>query len=413
MTTAGSRQAPDQIAVANAHAKVVLSRLQNQGLLTATEPERDNELGLTLVDLDTAAVEAQAEQIRRAGAAAASGADADQVVAGGPTPDLTVVLRDLYQQFSSAYGGWVPTMGTNRMVVGTAHNINGGGQGDPKPSDQPLLQSPPELGAFVRIGVADTGPYLRNVLDGSCLVPRTQQWSATGGTAPVASGHGTFVAGLILQQAPGSTIVATQILDESGQADSWAVAKVLVRLARAGIQVLNLSIQCRTADNQKPLVLSTAIDRLGQAIQVVAAAGNHDPRKRDEALLPVWPAAFDDVLAVTADDQRYEIPDWSTAADLPWVDCVAPGVDVVSTYPPLILSDIRDGVAPVDDEAKGSLVSWSGTSFAAATVTGLIAAEMSRTGADARSATARLLRDAPRPDSGPPRLAGPSATGLA
>jgi subtilisin family serine protease len=190
--------------------------------------------------------------------------------------------------------------------------------------------------------------------------------------------------------------VATQILDESGEADSWDVAKALVRFARAGIQVLNLSIECSTADNAPPLVLSTAIDRLGWSVQVVAAAGNHNPKDAAGARRPVWPAAFDDVLAVTAHDAKDAIPDWSTTPELPWVDCVASGVDVVSTFPPLILSDVQEGIATVGDKAEDSLVSWSGTSFAAATVTGLIAAEMSSTGAGARAATARLLRDARR-----------------
>jgi membrane-anchored mycosin MYCP len=392
MTTAGPRQAKDQIVVANAHVGVVLPKLQE--LVSTTEPERSDELGLTLIDLNAAAVAARALEIRTANPDVVR--DAGQVVAGGPSADLSVVIGDLYRQFVAAYSGWVPIMGTNRVVVGPAHNINGGGQGDPRPSDGPLLRPSAELGAFVRVGMADTALYFHQMLDGSCLAPRDHRWAATAATAPVASGHGTFVAGLILQQAPGATVVATQILDESGEADSWDVAKALVRFARAGIQVLNLSIECSTADNAPPLVLSTAIDRLGWSVQVVAAAGNHNPTDAAGARRPVWPAAFDDVLAVAAHDANDAIPDWSTTPELPWVDCVASGVDVVSTFPPLILSDVQDGIATVGDKAEDSLVSWSGTSFAAATVTGLIAAEMGSTGADARAATARLLRDARR-----------------
>jgi subtilisin family serine protease len=201
---------------------------------------------------------------------------------------------------------------------------------------------------------------------------------------------------MILQTAPGATIIFEKILDDNGDGDSWEVAKRLVRFARAGVKVINLSIGFQTFDNHPPIVLSTAIDRLGSGVQVVAAAGNHDPTTANDGRSPTWPAGFDDVLAVAARAADDSVPSWSTPPNLPWVDCVALGEDVVSTYPPL---------AAVDAAPDDAFVTWSGTSFAAATVTGLIAAEIGRTGADARTATARLLDRALKQVQGKPCLA--------
>ena len=398
MTTTGQRQAPDQIVVAGAHVRSVLQKLDESGIAHEVKEDSD-ELGLTLIDLAHDSVAAGARRVRAENGRLAADAVKHGEIAGGPSPDLTVVLKDLYENFRAdpRYGGWVPTMGSNRIVIGPAHNINGGGEGGPRRADGALLRRSAGLGGFVRIGVADTAMYLHTLLDGSCLAARSQRWTPVDDRAPLASGHGTFVAGLILQQAPGATLVAEQILDADGQADSWEVAKSLVRFSRAGLQVLNLSIECATADGEAPLVLSTAIDRLGSGIQVVAAAGNHDPENEaDDLRVPVWPAALDDVLAVTAHDGTDRIPDWSAPVDLPWVDCAARGVDLVSVYPPLRLSRVRGGLAEVGAEAEDALVSWSGTSFAAATVTGLIAVEIGQSGATAREATARLLREAKR-----------------
>lgn len=399
MTTSAARQAPDQIVVANAHVNVVLAAIQNLGI-PVTVADTDADLGLTLVDLDTDAIDNAARNLPSTDVAA--GPD-------GARLDLVVVLKELYRGFHERYAGWHPTMGTNRILVGTAHNINGGGEGDPRlSSPAEMHQAQADLGAYVRVGVADTSVYVNAQLGGSCLATQSERWTADAPTAPIASGHGTFVAGLILQYAPSAELVAEQVLGRSGNADSWTVAKRLVRLARSGIHVVNTSFQCNPVDGQEPLVLATAIQRLGPNVQIVAAAGNHDPKNAaDDPNAVYWPAASPDVLAVTAHDAHNTVPNWGAPAELPWVDCVANGDHVASTYPPLRLDETEQGSAPIDPAEKEVVASWSGTSFAAAAVSGLIAAEMSSTRADARSATEELLKRAEAAGqliSGKPRL---------
>jgi membrane-anchored mycosin MYCP len=386
MTTPSTpRNAPDQLVVANTHVRVVRAKLADLAIPVPAE-EADGALGLTLMDLDSDAVERAAAEL-----------PTDDVVlgAGGARRALAVVLKEMYRSFRQDYAGWYPTMGTNRILVGTAHNINGGGEGDPRLTKQGLVRNNPELGAGVRVGLADTAVYEHPDFARFLLATPDELWKPRQGAAAVASGHATFVAGLIHQFAPAAELEVEQVLGQDGNADSWTVAKRLVGLAGSGIQVLNLSLQCSPADQEPPLVLSRAIQRLGPQVQVVAAAGNHDAQNPDDNPKTVyWPGAYDEVLAVTARDADNAIPDWSAPAELPWVDCVALGADVVSTYPPLDVSDARDGIAAVDPDSKGVTVSWSGTSFAAAKVSGLIAAQMSSSGADARSATAQLLENA-------------------
>jgi subtilisin family serine protease len=379
-------EAPDEIVVANTHLRVVRAKLADLRVGIPAE-ETDGLLGLTLLKLDSDTVERAA--------AALPGEDVI-VGAGGARQALSVVLREMYRWFRQEYAGWYPTMGTNRILVGTAHNINGGGEGLPRPAKRGLVERDPELGTGVRVGLADTAVYEHPAFGGSLLFSADELWRPDRGHAAVASGHATFVAGLIHQFAPATKLEVEQVLGQDGSADSWSVAKRLVGLAGSGIRVLNLSLQCSPADQEPPLVLTRAIQRIGPDVQVVAAAGNSDARDANDGTRKTvyWPAAYEEVLAVTARDADDRIPDWSAPPDLPWVDCVALGADVVSTYPPLDVANAKDGLAAFVPEAAAAIVSWSGTSFAAAKVTGLIAAEMSSSGADAREATAHLMERA-------------------
>ncbi len=125
---------------------------------------------------------------------------------------------------------------------------------------------------------------------------------------------------------------------------------------------------------------------------IVAAAGNHG--KTDQHHTPVWPAALPDVVAVGASSE----PGSEFSPNLPWVTCTAPGVNVVGAYlhhavtmptrlPPRLAREDTDArmlpagrIAPQDTTGDpvrfDGYARWSGTSFAAATVSGAVAAAM-------------------------------------
>jgi hypothetical protein len=296
--------------------------------------------------------------------------------------NLDRFLKALREYLALEYGGWTPTLGKNRLLgpVEGGGQISHSGEDDPEPGDAPQisrLARRPGLG--VRVGVLDTAVFQHPYVQGRCVgtaadVVEEEPKSSVGW-------HGTFVTGLVLQQAPGCTVeVRKALVDEGGTAPSWDVAKKIVELGRTGLDVLNLSMVCWTENNQPPLVLAAAIDRLDPDTVVVAAAGNHgnldEGKFSGQRNKPAWPAALDDVVAVGAADDNGE-PAKFTPADAPWVDLWSNGVKVSSAFATGVRQAAQNAQpaqnAPAPTEFQG-YAEWSGSSFAAALVSGAIAA---------------------------------------
>ena len=388
----GSRNAyySTELVVALEHVDEVARTLQHLGVALGDVRHSDG-LGLALVPL-------RDDRAAAASVVAAAGLDqAPHVV--GLDSDMDRLLVGVRDYFARRYAGWVPTLGKNRLlgdVIGS-WKISHGGTLFPEATHQRLPERPSQPGRGVRVGVLDTSIAAHPWLAGGWVASSQDVWTASG-PAPVVAGHATFVTGLVLQQAPGSVVEVRQVLsDEDGAADSWTVANEIVELGRAGVDILNLSLVCHTEDGQAPLALSTAVERLDPGTVVVAAAGNHgdtDEGDDENRRKPAWPAALDHVVAVGAADAQ-GTPAGFTPADVPWVDVLAPGVDVVSTY---LEGDVEleEGAAPRRFEG---FASWSGTSFAAASVSGAVAARTRPGRVSAREAW-QQLRDSASASAG-------------
>jgi membrane-anchored mycosin MYCP len=363
---------------------------ETAGANLVADSEVSTSLGLAkirLADLDAAgqALDAWCDE-RTGGSTAPLNGYAQPTESG-----LDRILWDLRAGFAARNGGWMPTMGKNRMVgrlpgmrnqnpgLQGADAISHGGGGVPKALDHTPTwaaeRTGPE-GKGVRIGVLDTAVRDQRYLLGAWTGPVSSNHDGSD-PPPAEAGHGTFVAGLILRRAPAATLVTGRLLDDNGAAiSSWRAAQMIVDVGNSGVDILNMSFVCYTADGIPPLVLSAAIDRLEPEIVVVAAAGNHGYLPVDEKSKPAFPAALDDVIAVGAATARD-----ATAAVFtppgPWVDVLARGEDLESTY----LDEARvwdDSNEYPDDlprivECFDGYASWSGTSFSAALITGEIA----------------------------------------
>jgi subtilisin family serine protease len=258
-------------------------------------------------------------------------------------------------------------------------------------SDDPEKVDPPPPVPFtaggrgIRVGVLDTKIDAHPDLIGRFLAEPDDRYQPLPEPVPLRAGHATFVASLITRMAPAVTVDAHAVLDDNGRATAWDTAVAMLEFADSGIDILNLSLGCRTTDGLAPLLLSRAVSLLNQRMLIVAAAGNHgsatDPDLRKA---PTWPAALPDVVAVGArnvDDTRAPF-----SPNLPWVTCTAPGVNVIGAYLNTVIALMQHD--PL--EFKG-YAAWSGTSFATATVSGAIAAAAQKR--DVRAALARLLAD--------------------
>jgi subtilisin family serine protease len=172
------------------------------------------------------------------------------------------------------------------------------------------------------------------------------------------AGHGTFIGGLVQRLRPGMATEQQRVLSPAGLGDDFTVT---VGLVQSSAPVLNLSLGGYTRGNRRPPALLRAIRALGRDRVVVAAAGNNSSCR------PFWPAALPGVVAVAAYDTR-----GGHAASFtnygPWVDVMAPGVDLRSVY---VYGTRDDGAGQVPFEGWAS---WSGTSFAAPVVAAEIAA---------------------------------------
>jgi hypothetical protein len=335
-----------------------------------------------------------------------------------PLNDLMFCLRF---DFAAEYGGWSPSMGKNRVVenvTGLPHADGGSvGEPDPAPALAPASSANLHRGTGVRVGIVDTRLFPHPRLAGSYLAAHSDLLPAPTDLLPARpaysrfAGHATFVAGRVLRQAPAAELDIRHTLnDQHARTTLWDLVHRMVSFRDSGVQILNLSLGCYTSDGQPPMVLARAVQLLAPDIVVVAAAGNHgDANDNVQAghpdlkpTTPFWPAALDDVLAVGADlgptDPTRSAP---FSPRLPWVTFTAEGSGVVSTY--------LDGKVEIPSKNGPQLVQfdgyarWSGTSFAAATVTGELAA-LIRPGTSAWEAVAELKERTEQDPSGPVRL---------
>ena len=202
-------------------------------------------------------------------------------------------------------------------------------------------------GKRVRVAIVDTGVELDHPdLSGQIVSAK----NLVDGRADVAEAHGTAVAGIIAARpdngvgiagiAPGATFFAFRACWESpgrgpqATCSSFTLAKALQSALEENVQVINLSVG-GPQDRLLERLLDAALFR---GITVVGAA---DPKQRDGG----FPASHRGVLAIASEGVQ----------DSPAEFLMAPGRDIPTTLP----------------GKKWGVV--SGSSFAAAHVTGLVA----------------------------------------
>lgn len=259
----------------------------------------------------------------------------------------------------------------------------------------------PSFGRGVRVAVIDTGiverPRADGWLAGVARVPGRSPAESNldvldadpaDGYLDVSAGHGTFVAGIVAQVAPGAEITAHRALTTSGTATDVDVACALIRAVRENAQIVNLSLGTETYFDEPPLALAAALDVVreieiarGWETVIVAAGGNGGSTS------PVWPAAFGRVVSVGGLTSTLRPTSWSSRGH--WIDVSTVGEGIVSTYVPGAQSpDVAAEPQRFGDDAWAR---WTGSSFAAPQVAGAIARAMTEHSLSATQAVRELL----------------------
>ena len=235
-------------------------------------------------------------------------------------------------------------------------------------------------GAGVTVAVIDSGSGPHPDLDANMEVGRTiiDSIESAGMRDVSDEGHGTHVAGIIAAAAdngvggagvaPQARILPIRTLEPNGEGTARDVSKAVRFAVDAGAKVINLSLGRNSEYTPLTSAIQYAVDR---NVLVVAAAGNYGADSG-----PVWPAASDLTLAVTAVDRTNNVTSFDQRGD--YIDLAAPGTSILST-------------------ARNDYAFQSGTSMAAAFVSGaaalLFAAQPSITAAQVRDILQRTATD--------------------
>ncbi len=212
-------------------------------------------------------------------------------------------------------------------------------------------------GRGVKIAIIDSGvDQGHNDLSGAV----SQAFDATGHTDGKPDVHGTAIAGIIRARglvsgvAPDATLLAARAFfavprRELPESTSFILLRALDWSVQRGAQVINLSF----SGGRDPVIERAVAAAARRNVILVAAAGNGGPQAA-----PAYPAAYPDVIAVTAHDSGDRL--YTHANHGTYISVAAPGVDI-------LVPALRNGH-----------MFMSGTSMAAAYVSGIMALMLER-----------------------------------
>ncbi len=185
-------------------------------------------------------------------------------------------------------------------------------------------------GKNMKIAVLDTGiDFTHSDLDGAVIDSKDFSGSVSGPADM--QGHGTHVSGIIAARkntqgvvgvAPEAGLLIGKVLGDNGAGSSRSVTSGIEWAIEQEADIISMSLGSQYPDEFIHGAIKKAIDA---GIFVIAAAGNDGFNKVD------FPAAHDEVIAVGSIDRRRKISSFSSRG--PEVDIVAPGDQILSTYP--------------------------------------------------------------------------------
>jgi thermitase len=292
------------------------------------------------------------------------------------TPEVTALGTSAWSGGKSAWsggknawsGGWKAWSGgtTNTPILPSENRA--AWRNNKLPQAQALSKN---FGAGVKVAVLDTGIDLNHPMFSGRLAP-SAEWkdfvsndATPQEVAGTSYGHGTAVAGIILQAAPRATILPLRVLDGEGVGDTDKIAAAIDWAIQKGAKVINLSLGTNVQATALQAWVGYAASR---GVYIVASSGNSGDGNvtfpaGDAATLTYGGVNVSKYL-ISVGSLNYNA--WSRSSFStfgPALKVIAPGEQIFTAFP-----DGQTGHA-------------TGTSFAAPQVAGVLAMALSDTAA--------------------------------
>jgi len=215
------------------------------------------------------------------------------------------------------------------------------------------------LVAFIDSGIDYTHPDLTEN-----YIPLGYDWANNDVNPLDDFGHGTHCAGIVAAVLNNSLgiaglaqvrVIAEKVLNYEGIGYYDWVAEGIIHATDVGVDIISISLG---GYGESELIYEAIKYAYNSGVLIVAAAGN------DNTNIKLYPAAYEEVIAVTATDQFDNVAWFSNYGE--WVELAAPGVDIYSTMPTYHVT--------MNDWGYSMNYSYmSGTSMACPHVTGVVA----------------------------------------
>ncbi len=183
----------------------------------------------------------------------------------------------------------------------------------------------------VLVAVVDTGIYYYHEDLAANYVPLGYDWVNMDADPLDDNGHGTHCAGIIaavLNNSIGISglaqvrIMAEKVLTSDGWGYADWIANGIIHATDMGAKIISMSLGGYGYSQLLHEAVKYAYEK---GVLLVATAGN------DNINMMVYPAGYDEVIAVAATDQYDNKAEFSNWGD--WIELAAPGVGIISTVP--------------------------------------------------------------------------------
>lgn len=188
-------------------------------------------------------------------------------------------------------------------------------------------------GKGVKVAVLDTGCAVLHPDLKDQLLDAVDFTNSKVGPADT-NGHGTHCCGVIAAQrnkvgivgvAPDAKLLVGKVLGDGGAGSVDTIVKGIEWAVSKKADIISMSFGAHVSDKRLQKAIEYAYSK---NVLLIAAAGNEGPGPQTVG----YPARYPQVMSVAAIDPNRKVAKFSSRG--PEVDIAAPGVDILSCYPP-------------------------------------------------------------------------------